>query len=440
MNDHALRLEQALAMRGMRESEVSAKADLLAHCRRIIPEAATALYVPGRLEFLGKHTDYAGGRSLVCAVERGLVFLARPRDDLTVRVVDAVSGDSTTIHSPPQALPADTWATYPRTAVERLRANFPGAIRGAEIAFASDLPVAAGLSSSSALVTGITLALATLSGLEEVPTYHALRQGYALADYLGAVENGSDYGALRGGTGVGTRGGSQDHAALLYSVPGHLVQFRFAPIERESGIPLPPSHEFVIAASGRRAEKTGAARQPYNRIVETTRRITELLPAAHRGKPLLRVLDREPDLETSLREELSRRATRDPGWRAALSRFEQVMMESGVLVPEAARALARKELGALSHAVEVSQMLAERLLENQVPETVALVRLAQERGALAASSFGAGFGGSVWALLPGPDAERFREAWRLEYLHQFPAHAGQAQFFRSGAGPGVTTV
>ena len=38
-----------------------------------------AWWVPGRLEVLGKHTDYAGGRTLICAVPRGFAVAARPR-------------------------------------------------------------------------------------------------------------------------------------------------------------------------------------------------------------------------------------------------------------------------------------------------------------------------------------------------------------------------
>ena len=45
-------------------------------------------FVPGRIEVLGKHTDYAGGRSLLCAVERGFCVTAVPRDDDVMRVVD----------------------------------------------------------------------------------------------------------------------------------------------------------------------------------------------------------------------------------------------------------------------------------------------------------------------------------------------------------------
>ena len=40
-----------------------------------------AWWVPGRIEFLGKHTDYAGGRSLLCATERGFAVVAVPRAD-----------------------------------------------------------------------------------------------------------------------------------------------------------------------------------------------------------------------------------------------------------------------------------------------------------------------------------------------------------------------
>ena len=55
---------------------------------------ARALFVPGRLEVLGKHTDYAGGRSLLCAVEQGISFAIRPRSDSQVRVVDATSKET----------------------------------------------------------------------------------------------------------------------------------------------------------------------------------------------------------------------------------------------------------------------------------------------------------------------------------------------------------
>ena len=49
---------------------------------------ALRLFVPGRIEVLGKHTDYAGGRSLTCAAERGFAVAYLPREDTRLRVVD----------------------------------------------------------------------------------------------------------------------------------------------------------------------------------------------------------------------------------------------------------------------------------------------------------------------------------------------------------------
>ena len=75
-----------------------------------------------------------------------------------------------------------------------------------------------------------------------------------------------------------------------------------------------------------------------------------------------------------------------------------------------------------------------------MPETIALVQSARELGALAASSFGAGFGGSVWALVRTADALRFAEQWEARYRGEFPAAAQRAQFFTSRPGPAATRL
>ena len=46
-------------------------------------------WVPGRLEVFGKHTDYAGGRTLVAAVPRGFVIAASGRPGTKINVFDA---------------------------------------------------------------------------------------------------------------------------------------------------------------------------------------------------------------------------------------------------------------------------------------------------------------------------------------------------------------
>jgi galactokinase len=95
----------------------------------------------------------------------------------------------------------------------------------------------------------------------------------------------------------------------------------------------------------------------------------------------------------------------------------------------AVAALSANDLPAFAHQVQRSQRAAEALLGNQTAETVALVRLALDNGACTASAFGAGFGGSVWALVSEDRAARFVDAWRSFYLNQHEALRAQAEFF-----------
>src|SRR5882672_9827907 len=91
-------LATALVERGLDPAARDAKASLFALIlrafREVTGEAARhAWWVPGRLEVFGKHTDYAGGRTIVCAVPSGLAVAARPRADGGVHVMDASRGD-----------------------------------------------------------------------------------------------------------------------------------------------------------------------------------------------------------------------------------------------------------------------------------------------------------------------------------------------------------
>ncbi|HKV52009.1 MAG TPA: galactokinase family protein, partial [Gemmatimonadaceae bacterium] len=249
--------------------------------------APSAFWVPGRIEVLGKHTDYGGGRSLLCAVDRGICVLARPRapDEANaslVRVRDAKSGATADFDMAPDvAARPGTWANYPITVARRIASNFGARVRGADIVFWSGIPHASGVSSSSALVVAIFLALGAANDLESRPAYReAIRSTDDLAGYLGAVENGLDFGALVGNAGVGTFGGSEDHTAILSARPGAIVQYRFCPVTFERAIPLPGGVSFVVGASGVQAEKTGAALHRYN---DVSRRLSTALDCWRRA-------------------------------------------------------------------------------------------------------------------------------------------------------------
>ncbi len=106
-----------------------AAAMLAAHDSSALPRAA-AFYVPGRIEVLGKHTDYAGGRSLVLAADQGFSLVAAPRDDRLVVVLDAVRRAACAFELAPGLAPqTGPWSNYPATVARRVARNFPGAAR-----------------------------------------------------------------------------------------------------------------------------------------------------------------------------------------------------------------------------------------------------------------------------------------------------------------------
>src|SRR5207253_8116311 len=127
----AAALAETLVSRGMDPSELPAKTSLYAAAieRHAVLRGAPpqfAWWVPGRLEVFGKHTDYAGGRTLVCAVPRGFAVVASRGADGTVRVVDALRREELTIALSDPPASHGGWRRYVDVAVRRLARNFPG--------------------------------------------------------------------------------------------------------------------------------------------------------------------------------------------------------------------------------------------------------------------------------------------------------------------------
>jgi galactokinase len=400
-------------------------------------EGRTGFVVPGRIEVLGKHTDYAGGRSLLCATERGMAVAVAPRGDGRIRVTDARSEQEVDLAGGKEAVRIPRWAVYPRTVLRRARSDFGVPIPGCDMLLDSDLPSAAGLSSSSALITAIFLALDAMAGLSATAPYQAaIRSREDLAAYLAAVERGTPFGGLGADShGVGTRGGGEDHTAILCGEAGSIVQYVFEPTRREGAVPVPAGLTFAVASSGVRAPKTGSARDRYNQLSDLAARAAELWRRAT-GRPephLGAVVAAGPEALARLHDALW--CVGDPGRRDALrARVRHFVAESEEIVPAAARALAARDLRAFGEVVDRSQSLADRLLGNQVPETRWLAAEARRRGAAAAPALGAGFGGAVWALVPRDHAPEFIHGWR----HAYERHAGHgrhAAWFHTPAAP-----
>ncbi|HOD79881.1 MAG TPA: galactokinase family protein [Phycisphaerae bacterium] len=444
---------RALAGGGLSAAACDAKAGRLASlARRLMRDRADAdahaFFVPGRIEVLGKHTDYAGGSSVLAAAENGFCAVACGRSDRLVHVYDATFDQSERFEiAPDLAPPPGRWVNYPMTVARRLARNFPPRLNGADIALASDLPPAAGMSSSSAFMVATFLALSAVNDLPARDEYRReIRDALSLAQYLGCVENGQSFGSLEGDRGVGTFGGSEDHTCMLCARPGRLVQYAYCPARFELQFDLPGGLVFAIASSGVTAAKTGNAMESYNRASRLAGAAAAAWRAATDGAEphLAAILAGADDAMSRLRSVLRAGSPPSPGQAAGsdglaapdlLRRAEHFFAENCEIIPAAGEALRRGDLEAFGRAVDRSQQLSESLLGNQVVETVFLARQARELGAVAASAFGAGFGGSVWALVDGERADALLAGWKHAYESACPARSKGARFFTTGAGP-----
>ena len=447
----AAEIIQRLSSAGMSTLEAQDKAKLLAKAVSAMQgagvqqsEGGDVFYVPGRLECLGKHTDYAGGHSLICTIERGFVLVSAGRADQLVRITDAGTGEKIEFEISPELKPRmGHWANYPMTVAGRLARNFAGRLRGADIALVSDLPPAAGMSSSSALIVGIFLIMAAVNDLDQREEYRDnIDSSESLASYLGTVENGQSFGRLTGSKGVGTFGGSEDHTAILCGVAGKLSCYSYCPVRLEQRVALPEGYVFGIASSGVVAAKTGAALEKYNRASGLVAVGLEVWNAASgRNDPhLADALASSKDAAERMRELLRVAKREDFSGEELVKRLEHFLAENNEIIPAAIEALKREDMGEFGRQVDRSQELTETLLGNQVANTIFLAQSAREIGAVAASAFGAGFGGAVWALITEESSQGFLEQWRDRYGQAYPQESKAATFFVTRPGPAANRL
>ena len=512
----ARRLEQ-FGLEPTRAASFAAAANRLVGAGVAPSTRVAAFWVPGRVEVMGKHTDYCAGRSLLCAVNRGFAVVSADRDDSQLRILATfeLSGaiDEATLPlaaaaTGEQALP-DGWAMYPAVTARRLARNF-GLSLGVDLALSCDLPEASGMSSSSAVIILTFLALAARNELAARPEFRErLPTAEDLCHYLGCIENGQSCGpGLPGDAGVGTFGGSEDHTAILLCQPGELAQYSFCPTRLEAVVPFPRSMTMLLAVSGATAQKGAERLRDYNDAAMLARWAASAAAAesarasgrdaasaaaaasvtseagaeaacsppkkaakmaqgavaaagavaakgdgrtpptakdASSPPTLAAVVAAEADrlgatpLDARVVRELSRRiGSLDDGAfapgialpaGALVRRFRQFYEESELLVPWVCEAMRRGDAGALGALVDRSHELTESHLRNTVEETEWLPRSARRLGASAASAFGAGFGGSVWAMVDADKANELLEAWEADYTQRFPERKGHARFF-----------
>lgn len=388
------------------------------------------MWVPGRIEVFGKHTDYAGGESLTCASMQGIAGLVEQHNAASLIIEDVTRGVRAEFaYASPEK--QASWTIYPVAVLKRVISEFGVPSNGVRLVISSDLPSASGMSSSSGLVVAVLLALLRKGGFSDLP-FNDLE---SFAGFAGAVESGAPFfdaaSRRRADSGVGTRGGSQDHTAILLSEANTLGLYGYHPVQRYEQVDFPDHLVFVIAGSGVKANKTGSAREAYNRASDMAAEVARLYSVdVDDHFPTMGAMMSSPYFD---RESLRWAIPDDDLW----DRYQQFERERDFVIPEAIRAFRSSNWAAFGQAADESQKMADEWLHNQIPETNSLARMAGELGAYGANGFGAGFGGAVWALVEKVRAQQFMEDWEAAYRHAFPQHASRCVFLQNAPGPGA---
>lgn len=351
------------------------------HCSRIFGAPVLVASAPGRVNLIGGHTDYNEGLVLPVAIDRRTAVAARPRSDETIRVYSAAYDETVTFAPDDPTTGGPDWADYPKAVVRALGADL--SLVGADLAITSTVTQRAGLASSAALEVGIAFALGALA--EQAPEHN--RRTIARACHRAEREF------------VGVDCGPMDQlTAASPEAPGVLR------IDCRTGEtvlhPLDPSIALLVVDS--RVERR-LADSKYNRRRQECERGVDRLADRIDGVSALR------DVSVP---EFTAHAGDLPG--PIRSRCRHVVHENA-RVCAAVVALQSGAIGRVGALMGDSHESLATDFDVSCPELDLLVDLLGREGAYGARMTGAGFGGSVVALVNRADAATIADAVTDEY-------------------------
>jgi len=423
-------------------------------------DALLFLKAPGRVNLIGEHTDYNMGPVLPCAIDKEIVFCLRKNNsgEITVNNVNPKFSDlKFSIKHSIDPYTKGNWGNYIKAGVkgviDHLQSsnyhNLSG-LHGFDVVVSGTLPLAAGLSSSSALVVASALSFVVINNLNI--------EKLEIAEICAKSEHF-----------VGTAGGGMDQAASLLGKNNSFLKMEFNPLRIEP-ILAPEGLQLVLFHSLIEAEKSGKAREEYNRRVLECRmsvdlfeqymvnkRVIQHSPVNYIGeiKPerfhmdeveldqfVLKFLDQLPNsfsknefsqaLGISENEIIKKYhdILRSDNWAEPTGgfkikgRFKHVYTECR-RVDYTVACLSENNLSELGGLLNASHQSLSQDYEVSLPEVDQLVKIILRNGAAGARIMGAGFGGMILAYTKNENKERLIERTIHDFYH--PRHKGDVE-------------
>jgi len=123
-------------------------------------------FCPGRVNLIGEHIDYNGGKVMPCAISLGTYLAVSKNKDKLLRFHSLNFPETAELHlQESYSKTGSTWFNYPLGVINEIL-NEGNVISGLDMLFYGDLPIGAGLSSSASIEVLTGFALNQLFGLK----------------------------------------------------------------------------------------------------------------------------------------------------------------------------------------------------------------------------------------------------------------------------------
>lgn len=340
---------------------------------------------PGRINLIGEHTDYNGGFVFPGAIDKGMVAELKINGTDKVRAYSIDLKDYVEFGLNEEDAPRASWARY-IFGVCREIIKRGGKIAGFNTAFAGDVPLGAGMSSSAALESTYAFALNDMfnCGIDK----------FELAKIGQATEH--NY--------CGVNCGIMDQFASVFGKAGHLIRLDCRSLEYQYFPFKPEGYRLVLLDSVVKHELASSA---YNDRRKSCENVVAAIQKEHPHVEFLR------DANMSMLDEVKEEVSAEDYMRA-----EYVIGEVQRVL-DVCDALEQGDYETVGQKMYETHHGMSKLYEVSCEELDFLDDIAKECGVTGSRVMGGGFGGCTINLVKEELYDAFVEKAKAEYKTKF---------------------
>jgi len=361
-------------------------------------------FAPGRVNLIGEHTDYNGGRVFPCALSYGTYLLVRERDDSKVFFASENFEYVNQIDLNKIEKGNSEWVKYPLGVMDQFQQDGKK-LGGLEFLFAGDIPNGAGLSSSASVEMATGVALNTIFDC-----------GYSQIDLVKISQKAENEF-------VGVNCGIMDQFAVGMGVKNHALSLDCSSLDYDK-VPLEmENHKLIIANTNK---QRGLADSKYNERRSECESAVEIISKEKSIDFLCELsLDEFKKYSCLLSDEV------------ILRRVKHVVSEHHRVL-KAVENLKAGELVAFGQLMNASHDSLRDDYEVTGFELDSLVDEARKiKGVLGSRMTGAGFGGCTVSLVENDSVDRFIEEVGKRYEEKVGL---KADFYVAEIGDGASKL